>query len=61
MFAFVLLIYKTLESSSHTISEALLSSVSRVISPVLRWIRLHQAEDWWASKEYCDVEKNAAS
>ena len=61
MFAFVLLIYKTLEPSSQTISETLLSSVSRLISPVFRWIRLHQAEDWWVSKEYCDVEKNAAS
>ena len=61
MFALVLLIYKILELPSHTISETLLSSVSRLISPVFSWTRLHQAEDWWASKEYCDVEKKATS
>lgn len=61
MSALVLLIYKTLELPSHTISETLLSSVIRLISPVFRWIRLHQAEDWWVSKEYCDVEKKATS
>lgn len=45
MFALVLLIYKTLESASHTISETSLSFVSRLISPVFRSIRLHQEED----------------
>lgn len=60
MSSLVLLIYSTRESPSQTISETLLSFVSWLISPVFKSIRLHQDEDSWVSKEYCDVENKAA-